>query len=103
MKKLMFRDEESCDIYNLDGSLPEVIQWLEEQIKQGWQEMEVGHDRDDELIVVFSRQRQETDEEFNKRKKQMEKDRRYKDRLKEVKEKKELELYQKLKRKYEKV
>jgi len=101
MKRLTLKEEETFGDYELSGTIPEIIEWLQEKHKEGWETMEVEYDEDEELMLVFSRYRQETDKEFFKRKSQIEKEKQNRKKTKAEQAKKELALYQKLKLKYE--
>jgi len=103
MKKIEITEEQHCSISELAGNLPEIINWLEELAIQGWEFMDIEYDCDDSPEIVFSRFREETDKEFQKRKKQLQKNKQIKKDVKAEQAKKELALYQKLKQKYETV
>lgn len=98
MKKKTIIENESYGSYELSGELSDIIKWLQEKKEQGWETMDIDHGSDE---VVFSMSRLETDKEFEKRKKDTLKQKEQLDITKAEKAKKELELYQKLKQKYE--
>jgi hypothetical protein len=98
MKKIKVKEEDSYGLYELSGDLTEIISWLEELKSQGWETMEIDSGIEE---VIFSMSRLETDEEFEKRKKEIQRHKELKKKLKTAKEEKELDLYQKLKQKYE--
>jgi hypothetical protein len=98
MKKIKITETESYGSYELSGDLTEIISWLEELKSQGWETMEVDSGIEE---VIFSMSRLETDEEFEKRKKEIQSHKELEKKLKTAKEEKELDLYQKLKQKYE--
>ncbi len=100
MKKIKVTETESYGDYELSGELSDIIKWLQEKKEQGWETMEVDLYAG---AVDFSMSRLETDKEFEKRKKQMEKKRQQDAKSKELTKKNELELYKKLKQKYETV
>ena len=105
MKRIKIKEEDSFGIYELSGELPETIKWLEELKNQGWETIDIESDYEGEPWIVVSCYREETDEEFEKRKKKLQTNKKLKKKLKTAQEKeqeeKELALYQKLKQKYE--
>ena len=98
MKKIKVKEEDSYGLYELSGDLTEIISWLEELKSQGWETMEVDSGIEE---VIFSMSRLETDEEFEKRKKEIQSHKELEKKLKTALEEKELNLYKKLKQKYE--
>lgn len=100
MKKKTITETESYGSYELSGELSKVIIWLNQKKQQGWETMDIDHGADE---VVFSMSRLETDKEFEKRKKEALKQKEKLATTKAEIAKKEIELYQKLKKKYETV
>jgi len=107
MKRIKIKEEDSFGIYELSGELTATIIWLDQLKHQGWEKIDIEHDYEDRPWIVVSCYREETDEEFEKRKKKLEINKKLKKKLKTAQEKeqeeKELALYKKLKQKYETV
>ena len=97
MKKKQIKEIQGRSISHIVGSIQEVITWLEAMKKDGWETIELDWEKD----IVFTRQRLETDKEFEKRKKEIQRHKELEKKLKTAKEEKELALYQKLKKKYQ--
>jgi hypothetical protein len=98
MKKKQIKETQVRSIGDIVGNIQEVITWLEAIKKDGWETIELDWEKD----IVFTRQRLETDKEFEKRKKKVLKQKEKLAKAKAETTKKELELYQKLKKKFQK-
>jgi len=101
MKRIKIKEEDSFGVYELSGELSETIKWLEELKNQGWETIDIESDFEGEPWIVVSCYREETDEEFEKRKKEIQSHKELEKKLKIALEEKELNLYKKLKQKYE--
>ncbi len=69
MKKKQIKETQVRSIGDIVGNIQEVIKWLEAVKKDGWETIELDWEKD----IVFTRQRLETDKEFEKRKKRAKK------------------------------
>ena len=98
MKKKYIEENDAFDSCCLNGSLVEVVDWLNSQLKDGWENMDIDFQSQE---IWFTRNRIETDEEFEKRKQMLNKQKESKNRLRAEKEKEERLLYEKLKRKFD--
>lgn len=98
-KKLITETESHCEA-ELSGKLSEIIKWLQEKKEQGWETMDIDPAMGGEGLI-FSMSRPETDKEFEKRKKEVLKQKEKFAITKAEIEKKQFELYQKLKQKFE--
>jgi hypothetical protein len=98
MKKKSIEENDAFDSYHLNGSLVDIIYWLNSQLKDGWENMDIDFQSQE---IWFTRNRIETDEEFEKRKQILNKQKENKSRLRVEKEKEERLLYEKLKRKFD--
>lgn len=88
----------------LEGNIEHAIAFLQLKQHQGWEK--IGFDYDHEMSTIyleFHRDRLETDKEYNKRMKELAKLKETNKKIKAGKIKSEMELYEKLKKKYEKV
>lgn len=98
MKKKYIEENDAFDSCCLNGSLVEVIDWLNSQLKDSWENIDIDFQSQE---IWFTRNRIETDEEFEKRKQMLNKQKESKNRLRAEKEKEERLLYEKLKKKFD--
>jgi len=99
MKRKQIDETQERSLGDLVGNIQEVIDYLEEKKKGGWETIDFDWA---DLQVVFTRYRLETDKELAKRKKELQKQKLEKENQKARIEEQSRLQYLKLKKKFEK-
>lgn len=101
MKRIKIEEREEYSLCELSGKLSDIVLWLDHLNFQGWETINTEPDYEGDSLIVVSRYREETDKEFEKRKKKLQINKELQKKLKTEREKKDFALYEKLKQKYE--
>jgi hypothetical protein len=98
MKRLKIKETQELDL-DLERSIDNLINYLNVLKADGWEEIGYGYDYDNQIVAY--RMRLETDDEFERRKKLIDKEKERKKILKQKKKDRDLKEYLRLKAKFE--
>jgi hypothetical protein len=86
IKRIQVKETTRVDVYNFEGKLEQIISELQEWMNEDkWEGIEVEYDLYGNVVYSLYKHREETDKEYNKRIKQLEKEKADKAKAKERK------------------
>jgi hypothetical protein len=86
IKRIQVKETTRVDVYNFEGKLEQIISELQIWMNEDkWEGIEVEYDYDGNIEYSLYKHREETDKEYNKRIKQLEKEKAEKAKAKERK------------------